>query len=97
MAVDQLVFAPLFLGVYFAYNHYLENNCNMSGLKARLDAGYVESLKANYKVWPAVQMVNFCLVPVNYQLVFLNIVAIGWTAFLSNLNAKAAYSKIHFN
>jgi hypothetical protein len=30
------------------------------------------------------------LVPLNYQLLFLNVIAIGWTAFLSNANQKAA-------
>lgn len=45
---------------------------------------------ANYKLWPAVQCVNFYLVPLNYQLLFLNVIAIGWTAFLSNANQKAS-------
>lgn len=44
---------------------------------------------ANYKLWPAIQCVNFYLVPLNYQLLFLNVIAIGWTAFLSNANQKA--------
>lgn len=44
---------------------------------------------ANYKLWPAVQCFNFYLVPLNYQLLFLNVIAIGWTAFLSNANQKA--------
>lgn len=45
---------------------------------------------ANYKLWPAVQCVNFCLIPLNYQLLFVNVIAIGWTAFLSNANQKAS-------
>ena len=45
---------------------------------------------ANYKLWPAVQFVNFYLIPLNYQLLFLNVIAIGWTAFLSNANQKAS-------
>lgn len=45
---------------------------------------------ANWKLWPAVQFINFYLIPLNYQLLFLNVIAIGWTAFLSNANQKAA-------
>lgn len=50
----------------------------------------METLKANYKLWPFVQCINFYLVPLNYQLLFLNFVAIGWTAFLSNMNEKTS-------
>lgn len=30
---------------------------------------YVPTLKANYVVWPAVQVINFRLMPVQFQLV----------------------------
>lgn len=30
---------------------------------------YVPTLKANYAVWPAVQIINFRLMPVQFQLV----------------------------
>lgn len=30
---------------------------------------YVPTLKANYAVWPAVQVINFRLMPVQFQLV----------------------------
>ena len=33
------------------------------------------------------------MVPLNYQLLFLNVIAIGWTAFLSNANQKASESQ----
>ena len=33
---------------------------------------YVPSLKANYLVWPAVQILNFRVVPVQFQIVCAN-------------------------
>lgn len=33
---------------------------------------YVPALKANYIVWPAVQMLNFRVVPIQFQIVSLN-------------------------
>jgi hypothetical protein len=30
---------------------------------------YIPSLKANYMVWPAVQMLNFRIVPLQFQIV----------------------------
>lgn len=32
---------------------------------------YVPSLKANYVVWPAVQVINFRLMPIQFQIVRL--------------------------
>ena len=52
--------------------------------------GYKDTLMANYKLWPMIQFVNFYLVPLNYQLLFLNVIAIGWTAFLSSMNEKSS-------
>lgn len=86
--LDQLLFSPVFLAVFFAYNHIGERG-RLAGLSNRFKAGYTETLKANYKLWPLVQCINFYLIPLNYQLLFLNFVAIGWTAFLSNVNAKS--------
>ena len=45
---------------------------------------------ANWKLWPAVQFINFYLIPLNYQLLFLNVIAIGWTAFPLQRQSKAA-------
>ena len=33
---------------------------------------YVPTLKANFMVWPAVQMINFRLMPMQFQLVCLS-------------------------
>jgi hypothetical protein len=33
-------------------------------------------------------MVNFFLIPLQYRVLFVNMVALGWTAFLSTLNAR---------
>ena len=38
---------------------------------------YVPTLKANFMVWPAVQVINFRLMPVQFQLVSLEIHAIS--------------------
>lgn len=87
--IDQLIFSPIFLGIFFVYNHFTENG-RISGVSKRFKNGYLSTLIANYKLWPAVQCINFYLVPLNYQLLFLNVIAIGWTAFLSNANQKAS-------
>lgn len=46
------------------------------------------TLKANYILWPAVQMINFRLMPLQFQIPFVSTIGIAWTAYLSLTNAS---------
>jgi hypothetical protein len=48
---------------------------------------YVPTLKANYVLWPAVQILNFRVVPIQFQIPFVSTVGIAWTAYLSLTNS----------
>jgi protein Mpv17 len=49
---------------------------------------YMPALKANYIVWPLVQIVNFRLVPIQFQIPFVSTIGIAWTAYLSVTNSS---------
>lgn len=87
MGVDQVLFTPITLGTYFIYNARAEG-CGWTDVKMRLENNYTTALMANYKLWPVAQALNFTIIPLNYRVIFVNFVAIGWNAYLSNLNAK---------
>lgn len=36
-------------------------------IKTNIEDKYVDIMKNSYKVWPAVQMVNFYMIPLNYR------------------------------
>ena len=40
-------------------------------------------LRVNWVVWPVLQAVNFAFVPVQFQVLFVNVCVIFWSAFLS--------------
>jgi hypothetical protein len=40
-------------------------------ISSKLRDMYIPTLKANYIIWPAVQVINFRLMPVQFQLVSL--------------------------
>ncbi|TVY57785.1 Protein sym1 [Lachnellula cervina] len=42
---------------------------------------------ANFMVWPLVQIINFRLMPIQFQLPFVSTIGIAWTAYLSLSNA----------
>ncbi|PSS05160.1 hypothetical protein BD289DRAFT_419639 [Coniella lustricola] len=83
---DQLIFAPLGL-VWFYTAMTVAEGGGRRAVYNKLRDMYVPTLKANYAVWPAVQVINFRLMPVQFQLPFVSTVGIAWTAYLSLTNA----------
>ncbi|XWW96200.1 hypothetical protein V2A60_004173 [Cordyceps javanica] len=86
VAFDQIVFAPFGVALFFTAMTVAEGG-GRRAVSNKLRDMYVPTLKANYVVWPAVQLVNFRLMPVQYQLPFVSTVGIAWTAYLSLTNS----------
>ncbi|KAF3356164.1 hypothetical protein VDGD_07804 [Verticillium dahliae] len=86
VAFDQLIFAPFGLGVFFTAMTVAEGG-GRRAVYNKLRDMYVPTLKANYLVWPAVQVINFRLMPVQFQLPFVSTIGIAWTAYLSLSNS----------
>ena len=55
-----------------------------SNPQEKLEKSYLQGLKANWVVWPAVQAVNFKLIPLEHRVLVVNIVSLG-TALLSSI------------
>ena len=56
--------------------------------KKRLQDKYTEALKKNWMVWPPVQAINFSMVPLQHQVLVVNVVSLGWNCYLSYVNSK---------
>ncbi|RDA83996.1 hypothetical protein CP532_6957, partial [Ophiocordyceps camponoti-leonardi (nom. inval.)] len=84
---DQFVYAPFGVGLFFVVMTVAEGR-GKRAVSNKLRDMYVPTLKANYVVWPAVQIVNFRLMPVQFQLPFVSTIGIAWTAYLSLTNAS---------
>jgi protein Mpv17 len=83
MSMDQLLFAPTFLGCVYVYNGLLDGH-SIEQVKEKMLGGYSQTLLTNYSVWPLVQIANFGLVPPHYQQLVVNSVGIVWNAYLSH-------------
>lgn len=83
VAADQIVFAPCNMALFLSSMSIMEG----SDPKEKLDKSYLPGLKANWVLWPAVQAVNFKLVPLEHRVLVVNIVSLGWNCFLSWLNS----------
>ncbi|XP_054729634.1 mpv17-like protein [Anastrepha obliqua] len=82
MALDQICFAPVFLaGVISVFG--LVNGDEPAVIKERLRKDYKTVLTGNYMLWPPAQIINFTFIPINYQVVFAQFVALFWNIYLS--------------
>jgi protein Mpv17 len=90
VGLDQLLYAPVGLAGYLFFNAalgdrpgrgILDVDAGGTAVRQHLWAG----LLANWMVWPAVQLFNFGLVQPRYQILVVNIAALGWSAFVSSL------------
>lgn len=68
VAADQLIFAPFGVAAFFTAMTLAEGG-GKQGVKQKMKDMYFPTLKANYVLWPAAQVVNFRLMPVQFQLV----------------------------
>lgn len=68
VAMDQILFAPFGVAAFFTAMTIAEGG-GRRAVSAKLKELFVPTLKANYVVWPAVQLINFRLMPVQFQLV----------------------------
>nr|XP_023024630.1 protein Mpv17-like [Leptinotarsa decemlineata] len=81
IAADQLMFAPYILAVTMAGINTLEGH-GWEFTKEQMNLKYTDILLTGYKLWPAVQLINFNFVPVKYQVLVVQCVGVMWNTFL---------------
>ncbi|CEP61700.1 ethanol metabolism protein LALA0_S03e08878g [Lachancea lanzarotensis] len=89
VGVDQLVFAPSCIPFYFGVLTLMEGQ-SLKDADEKIRAVWWDILKTNWTVWPAFQLINFSLVPVQHRLLAVNVLAIFWNTFLSYRNSEAS-------
>lgn len=82
VAVDQLIASPVILGTLLTTISTMQGN-GVEETKKKLRNDYKDVLLSNYCVWPWVQLANFYIVPLNYQVLIVQVVAIFWNTYIS--------------
>ena len=68
VALDQLIFAPVGLACFFTFMTVAEGGGKRAVMRKFQDV-YLPAMKAMYIIWPAVQILNFRMIPLQFQLV----------------------------
>jgi len=87
VAMDQLIFSPCSLAFFFTFMTVTEGG-GRRAIRQKFEDVYLPALKANFLVWPAVQFLNFRIMPRPYQIPLVSTVGIFWTAYLSLTNSS---------
>jgi len=86
VAFDQLIFAPFGLTCFFTFMTVAEGG-GKRAITRKFQDVYLPALRANWTLWPIVQILNFRVIPLQFQIPFVSSVGIAWTAYLSLTNS----------
>ncbi|CAN1320076.1 PXMP2/4 family protein 2 [Linum perenne] len=82
VAADGIIFGPLDLLVFFSYMGFSTGK-SAAQVKEDVKRDFLPSLILEGGIWPIVQVANFRYVPVQYQLLYVNLFCLIDSAFLS--------------
>ena len=82
LAIDQTVFASAMTAGFFVIINLVEGNTIQKGLED-LRLKYWTTMVINWQIWIPAQMINFNFTPIKFQVLFGNVVAIGYNVALS--------------
>ncbi|XP_008051534.1 peroxisomal membrane protein 2 [Carlito syrichta] len=84
LLLDRLLFAPGFLLLFFLAMNFLEGK-DASAFAAKMRGSFWPALRMNWRVWTPLQFININYVPIQFRVLFANLVALFWYAYLASL------------
>ncbi|XP_026101107.1 peroxisomal membrane protein 2-like [Carassius auratus] len=85
LLLERLIFAPAFLLLFYVVMNALEGK-TLTDVQNKLKTSYWPAMKMNWKVWdPHFQFININYVPVQFRVLFANLVALFWYAYLASV------------
>ncbi|XP_059404578.1 peroxisomal membrane protein 2-like [Carassius carassius] len=84
LLLERLIFAPAFLLLFYVVMNALEGK-TLTDVQNKLKTSYWPAMKMNWKVWTPFQFININYVPVQFRVLFANLVALFWYAYLASV------------
>jgi len=81
LVLDQLLFAPVFIGAFMAVLTTIEGK--PANIVPKLKQDLPEAVKVNWMLWVPAQAINFWFVPPNLRVLAVNVVALAWNVYMS--------------
>ncbi|TRZ00857.1 hypothetical protein DNTS_013405, partial [Danionella cerebrum] len=84
LLLERLVFAPAFLLLFYVVMNVLEGK-TLTEVQSKLKTSFWPAMKMNWKVWTPFQFINISFIPVQFRVLFANVVALFWYAYLASV------------
>ncbi|GBF87840.1 40S ribosomal protein S17 [Raphidocelis subcapitata] len=83
VAMDQCLQTPFGMALFFASQKLLEGRPGeaLPDVQAKL----LPALLTSFNVWVPAQLINFTVVPLDLRILYVNVISIAWTAYISNM------------
>ena len=86
MILDAFVYSPVAVAGYFTWRVVLDGG-GLDCIRKHLSIKWAGALLASWSFWPAANIVNFSLVPLQFRVLYNNSLSLLWNGYLSHLNA----------
>ncbi len=71
--------------LFYPAINFVEGKPINHGIKDLKDK-YIDTMIANYKIWPAANLINFMFIPNQYQVLWANFISLLFNAVLSYIH-----------
>ena len=90
--LDAIIFSPVTVSGYFAIRSILEGS-GWKGIVDKLNTRLFAVVLGAWKFWPAANVINFGVVPLEYRVLYMNVLSVFWSGYLTFMNSKKIAAK----
>ncbi|VEU33487.1 unnamed protein product [Pseudo-nitzschia multistriata] len=87
LILDSTIFSSVTLTGYFTVRSILEGT-GLKGASEKVRTRFLSSLFGAWRFWPLANAVNFWFVPMEYRVLYMNVLSVFWNGWLTFVNSK---------
>jgi hypothetical protein len=92
LSLDAVIFSTVTISGYFTWRSILEGS-GFQGAREKLSRHFITTLLGAWKFWPAANIVNFSMVPLEFRVLYSNVLSLFWTGYLTYVNSQKTATK----
>lgn len=87
LILDSTIFSSVTISGYFTVRSFLEGT-GLKGASEKVRTRFLTTLFGAWKFWPLANAVNFWFVPMQFRVLYMNVLSLFWTGWLTYVNSK---------